>query len=174
VIDYKMSATKDGGEKPVPTGYGESVEMLKLAELWSLTGAPSSDVGGWIRVNPMSGHGVADKDVTSFRHMLLEFDNIPLDLQLSFFAKLPLPISAILTSGGRSLHAWVRLDSRDLTGFKDDVSMLYKYLGRFVDGQNKNPAASRLVGVTRKDRADGDGRQRLPFLSPNPMQRAIL
>lgn len=175
VTQFKLSPGKDGGEKPVPHGFGESVERDELCSRWDSSGPHGSEVGGWMRLNPMSGAGIADKDVTAFRHVLLEFDSIPLDLQLSFFARLPLPISAILTSGGRSLHAWVRVDSNDLIAYKDDATMLFKMLSRFgVDPQNKNPSRlSRLVGVTRKLGAGEDGRQRLLYLNPKPRQEAI-
>lgn len=176
VTAYKMSANKDGVEKCVPGGVGEFAEHSDLAEMWELTGPPTSDAGGWMRINPMDGKGVGDASVTNFRHILLEFDSIPFDLQLSFFAKLPLPISCILTSGGKSLHAWVRCDCLDLTSYKDAATMLFKILAPYgVDTQNKNPSRlSRLVGATRKIGATGDGRQRLLYLNPKPEQKAIL
>ena len=174
VTDYRITETKIG-TKPVPQGYGETIERGELIDLWGL-GMPASDAGGWMRMNPMDGQGIADKNVTSHRYILLEFDSIPTDLQLSLFARLPLPIACILTSGGKSLHAWVKADSADATCYRDDVTMLLKLLARFgIDGKNKNPSRlSRLPGVTRKLGATGDGRQRLLFLNPRPQQTRIL
>jgi hypothetical protein len=44
-----------------------------------------------------------------------------------------------------------------------------------VDTKNKNPARlSRLPGVVRQIGANGDGRQRLFYLNPQPEQKAIL
>lgn len=176
VIEYNMTKTKDGAEKPVPMGKGVTVSVTEAAEDWSAFGTPTSDVGGWMRINPMAQTGVADKDVTAFRHLLLEFDTIPLELQLSFFSRLPLPVSAILTSGGKSVHAWVKVDCNDLTDYKDTATMIFKYLSRFgVDLQNKNPSRlSRLAGAQRKIGAHGDGRQRILYLNPNPKQEPIL
>jgi len=175
VHQFTMKDDKAGVKKPVPSGYGESVERNELMDLWSL-GMPTSDCGGWMRMNPMDGNGIADKNVTAYRHILLEFDSIPLDLQLCLFGRIPLPISCIMTSGGKSLHAWVRADSADATCYKDDAAMLLKMLSRFgLDAKNKNPSRlSRLPGVMRKLGAGGDGRQRLLYLNPNPTQSRIL
>lgn len=176
VSAFKMSADADGGEKAVPGNRGETVERDNLMNDWLLSGMPQSQCGGWLRMNPLDGDGIADKNVTVFRHILLEFDKIPIELQLSLFAKIPLPISAILTSGGKSIHAWVKADCRDDTDYRDSAEMLLKMLERFgLDRKNKNPSRlSRLPGVTRVLGASGDGRQRLLYLNPNPEQKAIL
>lgn len=176
VTEFKMSACANGTEKAVPSGYGLSVERDQLIDEWDLVGMPQSDAGGWMRMNPIDGKGIKDDNVTSYRFILCEFDSIPLDLQVSLFARLPLPISAILTSGGKSVHAWVRCDSRDKTGYKDDAQMLLKMLERFgLDGKNKNPARlSRLVGAKRLIGGSGDGRQRLLYINPNPSQERII
>jgi len=177
VTKYKTYTRKsDGVVKANPDGYGESVERDKLIGRWMLDGMPKSEAGGWMRMNPVDGEGVDDANVTAFRFALLEWDGIPLDLQMSFLAKVPLPISAILTSGGKSVHAWVRLDAPNREDYETAVSKLRDVLLDFgMDRKNKNPSRlSRLVGVTRKFGADGDGRQRILFLNPNPEQRAIL
>jgi len=41
-------------------------------------------------MNPVDGEGVDDANVTAFRFALLEWDGIPLDLQMSFLARVPL------------------------------------------------------------------------------------
>lgn len=170
VTDFKLSEKKCN-----PIGYGSTTERNALLDEWSL-GMPQSDCGGWMRMNPIDGRGVADKNITSFRHILLEFDSIPLDLQINLLARVPLPISCILTSGGRSIHAWVRSDSQDATGYKDDAGMLLKMLTRFgLDAKNKNPSRlSRLPGVVRKIGGRDGGTQRLLYLNPNPTQKPIL
>jgi hypothetical protein len=132
--------------------------------------------GAWLRMNPMDGRGVADVNVTAFRFALIECDAIPFELQMPLLAKLPLPIAAILTSGGRSLHAWIRIDAANADEFRHDVSRMLALLAKFgVDTKNKNPARmSRLPGVVRQIGAHGDGRQRLFYLNPQPRQKAIL
>lgn len=175
VTEFKMSKQKDGSDKPVPMGYGASIERDELLDMWSFS-MPQSDCGGWMRMNPVDGRGIGDSNITAYRFILLEFDQIPLPLQVSLLGKLALPIAAILTSGGKSIHAWVKADSNDLTGYKDDSAMLLSMLESLgIDPKNKNPSRlSRLVGVTRKIDAKGDGRQRLLYLNPNPTQKAIL
>lgn len=132
--------------------------------------------GAWLRMNPMDGQGVADVNVTAFRYALIECDAVPLELQLSLLAKLSLPIAAILTSGGRSVHAWVRVNADDSNAYRGTVSKMLALLAKFgVDGKNKNPSRmSRLPGVVRQIGAEGDGRQRLIYLNPRPTQKAIL
>jgi hypothetical protein len=176
VTEFQMSESKGGVKKAVPSGYGINMERDELLATWELDGMPNSKAGGWLRMNPMSGDGIGDKNVVGFRHILLEFDAIPLDLQLAFLCKLPLPISVILTSGGRSVHAWVKCDALDMTNYRDQSAMLLKFLARFgVDGKNKNPSRlSRLPGVKRVIGADGDGRQRVIYLSPNPKSKEII
>lgn len=132
--------------------------------------------GAWLRMNPLDGHGVTDSNVTRFRFALVEFDSLPLELQLSLLTKVPLPIAAILTSGGRSVHAWVRVDMNTLDEYRQTVSRMLALLAKFgVDGKNKNPSRlSRLPGVVRKIGASDDGHQRLLYLNPQPTQKAIL
>lgn len=169
VTDFKISLNKDKTEKAIPHGYGSTIERDNLAAEWEF-GMPQSKAGGWMRMNPMDGKGIADKNVTSFRHILLEFDSMPLDLQLSLFHKLNLPIAAILTSGGKSVHAWVRSNAIDETAYRDDSNMLLEMLGCFgLDKKNKNPSRlSRLPGVIREIGGAGDNRQRLLYLNPKP------
>jgi hypothetical protein len=87
-----------------------------------------SDAGAWIRMNPTrpTGSGrdgaICDVDITSCRFALLECDDcLPLDLQLPLFARLPLPIAMLLSSGGKSVHAWVRVDADTLDDYRSAV-----------------------------------------------------
>lgn len=175
VTTFQMSKCKDGSQKAVPIGSGVTVERNELIDLWSLS-MPQSPCGGWMRMNPVDGLGVGDKNVTHFRFILLEFDTIPIEMQLSLLGFLPLPISCVLTSGGKSVHAWVKADCSDFTNYKDDAQMLLSMLAKFgLDTKNKNPSRlSRLPGVTRVHGATGDGKQRLLFLNPHPSQRSAL
>lgn len=169
-----FSLAKDG--KASPKGKGETVERDSLLTRWRKEGMPGSDAGGWLRMNPLDGQGIADANVKAFRFALVECDAVPLELQLPLLARLPLPIAAILTSGGRSIHAWVKVDAKNLPDYRQTVSRMLELLAKFgVDGKNKNPSRmSRLPGVVRRIGAQGDGRQRLLYLNPEPRQRAIL
>ena len=118
---------------------------------------------------------VVDEDVVSPRFLLLESDVLPLDLQICALANFRLPIAAVLTSGGASVHAWVRLDCEDLEDYTDSANRILSAVSRFgFDAANKNPSRlSRLPGATRGIAASGDGRQRLLYLCPEPKWRSI-
>jgi hypothetical protein len=169
-----FAIAKDG--KATPKGIGETVERDALIARWRQRGMPRSKAGGWLRMNPLNGQGVGDASVTAHRFALLEGDGVPVEIQLSLFAKLPLPIAAILTSGGRSLHAWVRVGADDAEDYRRTVGRMLELLAKFgIDGKNKNPSRlSRLPGVVREIGRHGDGRQRLLYLNPRPRQEAIL
>lgn len=137
---------------------------------------PTQPGGAWLRMNPLDGQGITDANVTRFRFALIECDDIPLKLQIALLAKLPLPIAAILASGGRSLHAWVKVNAATMEDYRQTVSRMLALLAKFgVDTANKNPSRmSRLPGVVRQIGATGDGHQRLLYLNPEPKQQAIL
>jgi RecA-family ATPase len=109
--------------------------------------------GAWIRINPMDGKTAGDKSVTSFRHALVESDTLPIETQLSIYKELQLPVSAIIHSGGKSLHAWVRVEAENADQYKKRVKYLYELMesnGFEIDHSNKNPSRlSRLTGVLR-------------------------
>jgi hypothetical protein len=171
VVQYQI----DSRGKAIPGDSGETVERNALIDRWR-GGMPHSEAGGWFRMNPLDGQGIGDANVTAFRFALLECDAVPIALQLPLLAKLPLPIAAILSSGGKSLHAWVRVEAASLAEYTTTVRRMLDLLTKFgIDGKNKNPSRlSRLPGVVRTIGAAGDGRQRLLFLNPNATQKPIL
>jgi len=90
---------------------------------------PHPGKGAWFIANPVNGEwkylerlkdednpkGMsmrAEENLTAYRYMVIESDKAPADLWLSALAQLPLPITSITTSGGRSLHALIRVDAR--------------------------------------------------------------
>jgi hypothetical protein len=168
-----VTAYQETDGKARPSGTGETVERNALLARWREHGMTSSPAGGWLRMNPVDGLGVADANVTAHRFALLECDDVPLALQLCLFAKLRIPLACLLTSGGRSLHAWVRIDATGPDEYRSIVTKTLALLARFgVDGKNKNPSRlSRLPGVQRTIGASGDGHQRLLYLNPNPVQK---
>src|SRR5258705_5000690 len=126
---------------------------------WRKEGMPRSDAGGWLRMNPVDGHGISDLNITSLRFMLLESDVLPLNLQLPLFARLELPISAIMSTGGRGYHAWVRLDASNRDEFRRWGTKVYQALRKLgIDPKNGNPSRlSRLPGARRVIGGAGDG-----------------
>jgi hypothetical protein len=163
VTDFEL----DANNKPRPAGKG----ITRPREEWLASGLPACKAGGWMRMNPVDGQGVADSNVTSFRFALLECDTLPLDLQLRLLARLPLPVAMILKSGKRSLHAWIQVDAPTLDDYRARVTKMLELLAPVgVDTKNKNASClSRLPGGCRE--LDGELEQKLQrvlYLNPNP------
>ena len=170
LVNIVVSAKKDSDGKFMPSGKGET----QKAEDWiSILDSPfeESQSGWWMRMNPVDGFGVSDVNITEHRFCLLEMDNAPLDEQLSLLAKLPLPIAAIIYSGGRSYHAWVKIDSESEEEYQEVVGAIYDGLKPFgIDTSNRNPSRlSRSPGIFR-----GSSLQKLVYLNPQPAKEVIL
>jgi hypothetical protein len=131
-------------------------------------------------VNPLSGFpaplksggGVsyrADACVKTFRHCLLEFDDISIEDQTKFWSAIPLPIQGIVHTGNKSLHVWVDLSAEQINSLEawHQTIGIDLYDKRFVplgvDKSCKNAARlARLPGVLR---AETGKWQRLLWLS---------
>ncbi len=133
-------------------------------------GAPSGSIGCMFRPNPVSGTptgekgGWTDNDVTAHRFTVLESDLLPLELQLAVIARLPLPIAAIIFSGGKSYHALVRVSAPDALAYRRDAGRMLTLLRTLgFDPQTGNSSRmSRLPGAVRSDQ-----QQRLIYLAPD-------
>lgn len=171
VSDFTVS---DG--KASPKGYGVTHKCSYWGDFFRGNQLRGSNAGAWVRPNPTDGKGISDQNVTAFRFALVEFDSIPISLQLPFIARLPIPVAVVLTSGGKSLHAWISIGAKDATAYANQVSILFALLSPFgIDTANRNPSRlSRLVGVTRLIGGVGDNRQRLLYLNPNAQTGRIL
>lgn len=123
------------------------------SDMSAAIGACNPEAGAWIRFNPVDGEGVQNKNVTRFTYALVESDSMPIAEQDAAYRKLELPIAALVYSGGKSLHAIVRVDAKDAEEYRKRVTFLYDYLednGVKVDKQNRNPSRlSRMPGVMR-------------------------
>lgn len=133
-------------------------ELLKLLEkhgddIGATFGDPKECCGAWIRFNPLDGKGVANDNVTRFDYALVECDDLPTQDQEAFLRRYELPIAALVHSGGKSIHAIVRVDAPDYEEYRKRVDFLYEFLdkhGYSVDKQNRNPSRlSRMPGVNR-------------------------
>jgi hypothetical protein len=182
VTDFTVERLKDEKLKANPYGAGKTVLRDDWLRWIREHGAPQSEAGAWIRPNPVKQHGSGkhgtpcDCDVTSHRLCLLESDDLPLDLQLSLWARLPLPVAAIIDTGGRSAHAWVKLDCDTLEEYQAKVDHIYALLTRFgICPSNKNPSRmSRLPGAQRKiGKRDEEGAQKLLYLNPEPREAPV-
>lgn len=172
VCKYEIGADK----KAKPKGGGKILSRVEWVRWIEEKGAPFSDIGCWIRPNPCAEVGtgddgaVKDSDIVTFRFVMVESDTLPLDMQLSLYAKMALPIAAIISSGKKSAHAWLKIDAKDLDEYRAIVKTIYDRIEPLgFDPMNKNASRlSRLPGVPRK--IGGPGNQRLLYLNPSPAQ----
>jgi hypothetical protein len=166
------------GQRARPIDHGTTLKRDGWLTHFRKNGAPYSAAGVWIRPNPTDGNGISDINIAAFRFAVLQFDSIAMPLQFSLIARLPLPVAAIIASGGKSLHAWVKIDSDNAESYRQSVARLCRILEPFgidpTNPGNRNPARlSRLPGVSREIRGFGDKRQRLLYLNPTPDFRRI-
>lgn len=150
---------KDGQRRPKDAG------ITKTLEEWSAEiGGCDHDAellfdreigcGVFVRINPIKEGGKADVDVTGFRHALLESDHISVEEAYSLFTQSKLPIAALIHSGNKSLHAWVRIEAKDRSEYDERVAHLYEHFAEYkLDPKNKNPSRfSRLPQVMRGEK----------------------
>ena len=69
--------------------------------------------------------------VTLHRHAVLEFDTIDLDEQFSVFSSIELPYEALVYSGNKSIHAWIRIDAPDNETYKKRTRLINKMFNDF-------------------------------------------
>ena len=125
-------------------------------DIGSVLGDYNSEVGAWIRFNPLDGKGVKNENVTEFRYALVESDTMDISAQKAIITELELPVAALVYSGKKSLHAIVKIDASTYEEYKKRVDYLYNVCnknGLKLDIQNRNPSRlSRMPGVMRNDK----------------------
>lgn len=156
----KASMTDDGKYYPGDRGVytrtaGELIDSLKKYknEFGYSLGTYTKEAGAWIRVNPLDGQGIKNENVAMFNYALVESDDMAIDEQVAFLKDMKLPIATMVYSGGKSVHALVKIKANSYTEYKTKVNYLYEVLdknGFSIDRQNRNPSRlSRLPGVYR-------------------------
>ena len=123
--------------------------------------------------------------VGAWRYLVLESDEAEPELWLRALVQLPLPIVAIYTSGGRSIHALARVDARskaEWDSLRDDLLPVLCPLGA-DPGAMTAVRLSRLPGMLRHGSRGKDGKtlryprarlQELAWLNPAAPARPIL
>ena len=165
IIAYNMSSWKDEDGKYKPSGMGvygrKAKDVLKALkkhpdDIGAAVGDYNKEAGAWIRFNPMDGKGVGNKNVAAYKYALVESDTLALGQQISIMEEMQLPIAVMLYSGGKSIHAIVRIDAEDAEDYFEKVNYLYKACENNqlkIDKQNKNPSRlSRMPGIERGNR----------------------
>lgn len=164
VVGYVTTSFKGDDGRWKPSGKGAYdrtagqliAEIRRTGSLEDALGTAEPEAGAWIRFNPLDGNGVRNADVAEFRHALVESDELDQERQLALIRELQLPCSAVVDSGGKSVHAIVRVDAADYAEYRRRVDYLYKVCERHgmkVDTQNKNPSRlSRFPGFRRGEK----------------------
>jgi hypothetical protein len=175
---YFLRKLKDGAQKAELCGPGQTALGKQWIQFIQAQGVPEGRAGVWVRINPLrsicgnsSSGAHTDADVSRYSRLLLESDILPYDVALSLFAKLQLPICAIIDSAGRGPHAIVSIGAADASDYANKASTIIKSLEPLgIDPGNSNPSRySRLPGAKRVIGARADASiQKLLFFSPNP------
>lgn len=170
----------DAVASPLPHGGPEGVWFLNqpITGDWKINRANTKDGDArWGR-----RHGDC---VRAWRYLVLESDVADPDLWLRALVLLPLPIAAIYTSGGQSIHALIRLDAEDKPTFdaiRDELVQVVCPLGADAAAMTA-VRLTRLPGMLRHGKTNKEGTlqrydrprlQRLAWLNPEPESRAIL
>lgn len=134
---------------------GKLIQQLNKCDgdIGAVLGDYNKEAGAWIRFNPLDGKGCKNSNVTDFKYALVESDSMPIAEQNAVLKELELPIACLVHSGGKSLHAIVKIEANDMREYRKRVDYLYnicKKNGLDVDTQNRNPSRlSRMPGVIR-------------------------
>ena len=138
------------------------------------TGKPH---GVWYLCNPVTGDYLPNdtgnpsrrswQNVTSWRYMVLESDTANPDHWLAALAQLPIPISAIYMSGGKSIHALVRLGAESKEQWDDTADRLKPMLIT-LGADRKAISAVRLTRLPQCERVEKGQMQTLLYLNGKP------
>lgn len=161
-VGYNFRSFKNDKGKYIPTDKGafdrtagELLQELSMCDgdIGAVFGDYDKEAGAWIRFNPLDGKDIKNANVTDFRYALVEADNMELDKQNAIIRELELPVAVLMYSGGKSIHAIVRVDAADSDEYRKRVDFLYnicKKNGLTLDQNNRNPSRlSRIPGVER-------------------------
>lgn len=149
---------EDGRYMPTKGTYsrtaGELInELRRRGDIGAALGDYNPECGAWVRFNPLDGQGIRNANVTEYRYALVESDTLDIPRQNDLIRQLELPVAVLVHSGGKSLHAIVRIDAESYDEYRQRVNYLYKICernGLAIDKQNRNPSRlSRLPGVMR-------------------------
>ena len=173
-----------------PKGSGENVLVFSLMQsqgqmLWKADACdlifdedfPAGPDGVWFLAQPVDGEfhknprlggkpsRRSEESVTAWRYAVLESDEADADDWLRCLIQMPLRIASICESGGRSVHALVRVDARTKADWDAKVRAIKPVLVTL----GADPGALSAVRLTRLPQAKrGERVQRLLYLNPEP------
>lgn len=136
---------------------------VRLGTRETPTALRSAKEGAWFLAQPVDGRWHLDANlrdrssglpkwsrrsklaVTDWRWLVLESDSAPTDLWLNFLVQLKLRVAALYTSGGRSVHALVRVNALSKAQWDQMRDVMSPVLSRL----GADPAAMSAVRLTR-------------------------
>ncbi len=153
---------------------GISGKNIRTVSEWIDFFQSGGKAGPFIIINPLTGKAAPIKSgdgetyrgdgcISFHRYALGEFDNLSKGDQIRFWTGAKLPIKALIDSGGKSVHAWLKVDIADAERWDREVKeKLYRQaltpMG--IDSACSNAARlARLPGCLR-----GDKWQRLLYM----------
>ena len=157
--------------------------------LWPDEAPPQAGPNGvWFLAQPVTGQRVPNprgkpgstsrriaECVTAFRYMVLESDEAPVRDWLGFIVQIPLRIEALYTSGGRSVHALVRVDCATKSEWDAEKQAMMPFLmGSLMCGADRGTwSAVRLTRLPGTWRAEKGKDQKLLYFQPSAPLRPI-
>lgn len=127
--------------------------LAKVKRLDDALGTMDADMGAYIAINPLDGSYIGNKNVTDFRHALVESDDMEIGKFAAIVREMNLPVAAMVYSGNKSLHAVVKVNAATPEQYAARVRVLYERCeknGIAIDHANKNASRmSRLPGAMR-------------------------
>ena len=132
--------------------------------------------GAWIMVNPVDGQFKAierlgkksrraEENLVAYEYLLIESDSVELELWLRVLSNLNLPIVSVTTSGSKSAHALVRVNTKSRAEYLEKASEIADVLVPL----GADPAAMSAVRLTRVPgcmRKDTGKAQTLIYFNP--------
>ena len=163
-------------------------ESYNARELDSFT-RPAEGMGAWFLCNPIDGQWLtidrlksehnptgrtrrAEENLTAFRYLVIESDKADPALWLAGLVQIPLPIVAIYSSGGKSIHSLVRVDADTGDHWRELKAKLAPALVT-LGADDAAMTAVRLTRLPQCFRAEKDRWQELYFLNPTADETPI-
>ena len=98
---------EEGNWKPSQTQYrrtaGDIISKLRSGTIEKAIGTLNEKAGAYVRFNPLDGKGENNSNVTRWKYCLIESDKDSIEKQYALFKEMNLPITFLISSGGKSL-----------------------------------------------------------------------
>ena len=180
-----ISCCFDQGEMVAIKTRHASPSIIKSREEWLeflvLNRVPGSLEGSWVYANPVrkevldrktNERHISGSDISEFRFIVLENDNVSLEAQLNFAGYFLPYLQAVVFSGSKSYHCWLRVDAEDESDYRKVISEAKQLVGAGTSRLGASGYDNCTLSLTAHPRMCGALRglieQRLVFLTSTP------